>query len=302
MADYQRGDGIPFLNDGAALFRKPKQRAEKGVDARTEIQRLHKKKCDLMGKHQRLLSQFSTKAIKSGRAVELENLETQIADTEREMDELRASVKGMGDWLDAKVAPVSEGRTLRSARQDAGWDWMLRAGTLEREGREMGENRERGRDGVLAWKHLGPGNHPDGSPQSVHGGGRGAGGASNQTNRANGAAGGNMSQANHPLNKNKWNMYAGGTAAAEGKHSYDVRGDFGLYSVDPISTSSGRHLGYRVKFANEKGKLSGRGLWSELDENGEMQSYGSFRGKLFNSPQSAMGAAKRHYDKYFGGK
>ena len=77
-----------------------------------------------------------------------------------------------------------------------------------------------------------------------------------------------------------WNMYAGGTGAAEGKHSYDIRGDFGLYMIQPF-TRHGRHAGYAVNFANEKGHPGFSGLWSDL---------GTVR-----SPNEGVRAARRHY-------
>ena len=81
-----------------------------------------------------------------------------------------------------------------------------------------------------------------------------------------------------------WNMYAGGTGAAEGKNSYDIRGDFGLYSISPFTTRYGRHAGYAVKFADEKGRLGG-GLWTDL---------GTVR-----SPNAGVRAARQHYAEHF---
>jgi hypothetical protein len=82
----------------------------------------------------------------------------------------------------------------------------------------------------------------------------------------------------------KWNMYAGGTSAAPDKHSYDIRGDFGLYSISPFTTKYGRHAGYAVTFADEKGRLGG-GLWSQL---------GTVR-----SPNAGVAAARAHMAKHF---
>jgi hypothetical protein len=55
-----------------------------------------------------------------------------------------------------------------------------------------------------------------------------------------------------------WNVYAGGTGAAEGRNSYDkyVPG-VGQYSISPVCwPHSCRHRGYVVTIANIYGKLS----------------------------------------------
>ncbi len=46
-----------------------------------------------------------------------------------------------------------------------------------------------------------------------------------------------------------WNTYAGGTAAADGKHSYDyytapIQEGGRQYSISPYTTQYGRHAGY----------------------------------------------------------
>lgn len=46
---------------------------------------------------------------------------------------------------------------------------------------ERMEKSVRGAKRALARKHLGPGNHPDGSSQKVHGGGKGGAGTRNQS-------------------------------------------------------------------------------------------------------------------------
>jgi hypothetical protein len=63
----------------------------------------------------------------------------------------------------------------------------------------------------------------------------------------------------------KWNTYAGGCFAASDKNSYDAVCSIGRYSIQPISSEHDveHHLGYRVHFLNELGKLAG-GLWQEL--------------------------------------
>ncbi len=64
-----------------------------------------------------------------------------------------------------------------------------------------------------------------------------------------------------------WNMYAGGTCAAEGRHSYDktVPG-IGQYMIDPVCwPNSLRHRGYIVRVANVFGKLADQpGLYRDL--------------------------------------
>jgi hypothetical protein len=77
-----------------------------------------------------------------------------------------------------------------------------------------------------------------------------------------------------------WSMYAGGTAAAPGKHGYSLRTSFGTYHIDPYSTREGRHRGYLLAFTNELGKVEQPGLWRQI---------GSFR-----SPQAAVKAAREH--------
>jgi len=81
----------------------------------------------------------------------------------------------------------------------------------------------------------------------------------------------------------KWNMYAGGTAAAKGKHSYDFYVPEGQYKIWPISSQYGRHLGYALKFAatGKQPRGSHGGLWHDLG--------------MHRSPQAAASAASRHY-------
>lgn len=127
MTQYKRGDPIPYLNDGAGLFTKPMRRAEKNIDPRAQIAVLQKTCADLKRKHQRTLAQFSTAAVKSGRAGELEALEQQIAETEAQTEALQASDTGIGEYLDGHVAAVKTQHDLRrdAQRQDAGWDYLL---------------------------------------------------------------------------------------------------------------------------------------------------------------------------------
>lgn len=82
----------------------------------------------------------------------------------------------------------------------------------------------------------------------------------------------------------KWNMTAGGTGAAEGKHGYSLQVAEGHYYISPYTTRHGRHAGYLLKFAATGGKFprgSHTGLWHDL---------GSFA-----SPQKAATAAAKHH-------
>ncbi|HSX22282.1 MAG TPA: hypothetical protein VLE97_05855 [Gaiellaceae bacterium] len=81
----------------------------------------------------------------------------------------------------------------------------------------------------------------------------------------------------------KWNMYAGGTGAAEGKHSYDLYVPEGQYTISPYTRRGGRHAGYLLKFAATGGRPRGShgGLWHDLGSHA--------------SPQKAASAAAKHY-------
>jgi hypothetical protein len=81
----------------------------------------------------------------------------------------------------------------------------------------------------------------------------------------------------------KWNTYAGGTGAAEGKHSYDLHVPEGQYTISPYTRSGGRHAGYLLKFAATGGRPRGShgGLWHDLGSH--------------PSPQKAASAAAKHY-------
>lgn len=62
-----------------------------------------------------------------------------------------------------------------------------------------------------------------------------------------------------------WHQYAGGTFAAPDKRGYDAFTTIGRYMITPISNqfNSNRHIGYDVKFCNEKGILEG-GLYQNI--------------------------------------
>ena len=86
----------------------------------------------------------------------------------------------------------------------------------------------------------------------------------------------------------KWDMSAGGTGAAPGKHGYSYRaGIKGEYHIWPISTKYGRHAGYKLDYAATGGQPRGShgGLWHDL---------GTFR-----SPAAAAKAAREHYARSF---
>lgn len=85
----------------------------------------------------------------------------------------------------------------------------------------------------------------------------------------------------------KWSTFAGGTAAAPGKHGHSAHPPQGTYQIQPISNRWGRHKGYLLHFINDKGRLPG-GLWQELG--------------MFASPNLAKGAANRHYQQHFGSR
>jgi hypothetical protein len=63
-----------------------------------------------------------------------------------------------------------------------------------------------------------------------------------------------------------WDMFAGGTGAAEGRHSYSKTIDgIGKYFISPVCwPHSCRHRGYVVTVANIFGKLNQPGLYRWL--------------------------------------
>lgn len=76
--------------------------------------------------------------------------------------------------------------------------------------------------------------------------------------------------------KLNWSMSAGGTCAAPDKHGYSARAeDLGLvYHVSPVSSRTGRHLGY------------------QLTRFGGGKSWRWWRGGLFNRAAAARKAAE----------
>lgn len=87
-----------------------------------------------------------------------------------------------------------------------------------------------------------------------------------------------LARANPVQPKLAWNMFAGGTGAKEGKHSYSAVGDFGEYHINPPSV---RGWGYSLKWANTQGMHAANGgLWHDLGK--------------FASPNEAKRAASEH--------
>lgn len=79
---------------------------------------------------------------------------------------------------------------------------------------------------------------------------------------------------------NPWSVFAGGTGAAEGKHSYSIRPAAGVaYYIQPVTTQYGRHRGYLLQQSDQTGR-SGPGLWRDLG--------------MFRSPNAAKKAARIH--------
>lgn len=79
-----------------------------------------------------------------------------------------------------------------------------------------------------------------------------------------------------------WNRFAGGTAAAPGKHAYSLHLPEGEYHVSPVSSQQGRHRGYSLMFAaRQQPRSSHGGLWHDLG--------------MHRSPARAAAAARKHY-------
>ena len=66
-------------------------------------------------------------------------------------------------------------------------------------------------------------------------------------------------------NGDAWHTFAGGTSAASDTNSYSAYATIGRYLINPISHKHNveHHLGYRVWFLNELGRLDG-GLWQAI--------------------------------------
>jgi hypothetical protein len=79
------------------------------------------------------------------------------------------------------------------------------------------------------------------------------------------------------------------------KYSYSKHTDVGMYDIQPCVTPAGKHRGYMVSFANERGvSMDGCiGLWSRLREDGMMVNTGGSNGTM--TLTEARKACNRHY-------
>lgn len=101
----------------------------------------------------------------------------------------------------------------------------------------------------------------------------------------------------------RWNMYAGGTGAAEGKHAYDAMTAIGTYHIDPVHDTHGRHHGYKLRFSVAPGRSSVLplpGLWSAIAPDGTAVQLEAAPW-TFRSPQDAKRAAALHFARYGNG-
>jgi hypothetical protein len=74
-----------------------------------------------------------------------------------------------------------------------------------------------------------------------------------------------------------WNTYAGGTGAHHGR-SYDAKGSFGEYHINPPTRRGGS---YSLKWANTNSlPAAHRGLWHDLGK--------------YRSPAAAKSMARKH--------
>ena len=87
-----------------------------------------------------------------------------------------------------------------------------------------------------------------------------------------------------------WRMYAGGTSAAQGKHSYQFDYMNVTYNIDPISSQYGRHLGYSLTASGAHGE---RGLWATITPEGRAAPFNG-HAPAYRSPQAAATAARKH--------
>ena len=90
-----------------------------------------------------------------------------------------------------------------------------------------------------------------------------------------------------------WNTYAGGTAAAEGKHSYDfytaaIAEGGRQYSISPYTTKWGRHAGYR------RSVFPGRNYGHAGIAPDGSEIMHSIRETSYRSPQAAVAAARKY--------
>lgn len=115
MKRYQHGDPVPYLNDGTELFEARRVTKAQGVptNPRALLKRLEGQRGELLRKHQRA----SSTAGESELAEQITMLDAQIA-------ELRESIQGLGEYLDAPTAALKNEPRERRA-QDTKWDWLV---------------------------------------------------------------------------------------------------------------------------------------------------------------------------------
>ena len=83
----------------------------------------------------------------------------------------------------------------------------------------------------------------------------------------------------------------------DGKHSgYSARIEALSYFIFPTTNERGRHLGYLLNRTNQGGlDLPMSGLWASVKENGDE---GQPSTVIYNSPQKAHSAARRHFERF----
>lgn len=100
-----------------------------------------------------------------------------------------------------------------------------------------------------------------------------------------------MQRRNSGFGLSKWNIYAGGTSAAYGKHSYDLIVGDKKYSIAAYTTKYGRHAGYLLSVF--PGRNYGH---SGINKDGNEVMVTSLASS-FRSPHLAAKAACLHYGK-----
>jgi hypothetical protein len=99
----------------------------------------------------------------------------------------------------------------------------------------------------------------------------------------------------------QWGTYAGGTGAAEGKHGHDIQMAHGKYSISPVASKHGRHLGYVANFAHHhpQGATAvprhlAPGLHTRLTAEGGPD---PMFGHVFRKKHEALAAVRKHFDR-----
>jgi len=88
-----------------------------------------------------------------------------------------------------------------------------------------------------------------------------------------------------PKKADNWHIYGGGSSAPYGKYAYAITLKNGNYAIDPVASMRGKMLGYKLRFENVKGKVSGRGMHTTIGEG------------YFKTPSQAVKAAIEDYSK-----